>query len=535
MVSEVMSLFCRVPPVLGRGWFPPVLLAIGLLLLVSCAINPVTGEKELTMVSESMELEVGQKQYAPSRQMQGGDYRMDSELTRYVRRVGERLAAVSDRRLPYEFVVINDSSPNAWALPGGKIAINRGLLLELDSEAGLAAVLSHEIVHAAARHGAKGMERGLLLQGALLATRITTQDRSYSRMAVGAAAIGANLLNQSYSRNAEREADDYGMIYMVRAGYDPHAAVALQETFVRLSKESRQDWLSGLFASHPPSQERVERNRATAQRLAGGNLILGKARYRRMTAGLREDRAAYEAYDKGHRALKEGDTKRAMALAERALGMESGEALFYGLRGDARFRMKRYQLALSDYNRALDRDPGFFRYYLQRARVLQIQGDRRGARSDLKRSAALLPTSNAYYELGRLALAGGDHSQAKGYFHKASGSTSDSGKAALRELVRLDLPDNPTQYLKTRLTLGKGGRLLVSIRNGTPLTVGNVRVVVGQVDGRGGFHGVERVRLRGVIPAGKTVRLETSIAGMESVKAAQSYRVRLEGAEVMER
>ena len=82
------------------------------------------------------------------RQSQGGDYVADPKVQDYVRQVGNKLAAVSDRKLPYEFSVVNDSSANAWALPGGKIAIHRGLLTELKSEAELAAVLSHEIVHA---------------------------------------------------------------------------------------------------------------------------------------------------------------------------------------------------------------------------------------------------------------------------------------------------------------------------------------------------------------------------------------------------
>lgn len=125
-----------------------------------CAVNPVTGHNEIAFVSESQELAIGQKNYAPYRQAQGGDYVVEPELTRYVKSVGERLAKVSDRKLPYEFNVINDSTPNAWALPGGKISINRGLLVELRSEAELAAVLAHEIVHAAARHSAQSMERG---------------------------------------------------------------------------------------------------------------------------------------------------------------------------------------------------------------------------------------------------------------------------------------------------------------------------------------------------------------------------------------
>ncbi|MFZ2982674.1 MAG: M48 family metalloprotease, partial [Sphingobium sp.] len=128
------------------------------LLLSACGTNPVTGKRELQFVSESQEIAIGQQNYAPARQQQGGDYIIDPELTAYVQSVGNKLAAVADRKLPYEFVVLNDSVPNAWAMPGGKIAFNRGLLYELNSEAELAAVLSHEIVHSAARHGAKGME-----------------------------------------------------------------------------------------------------------------------------------------------------------------------------------------------------------------------------------------------------------------------------------------------------------------------------------------------------------------------------------------
>ncbi|MBT8141393.1 MAG: M48 family metalloprotease, partial [Gammaproteobacteria bacterium] len=130
------------------------LLLLPLLFLLGCATNPVTGKKELRVVGEDTEINLGIQQYNPARQSQGGDYVIDPQLTKYVQGVGNRLAKVSDRPLPYEFQVINSSVPNAWALPGGKIAINRGLLYELNSEAELAAVMGHEIVHSAARHGA---------------------------------------------------------------------------------------------------------------------------------------------------------------------------------------------------------------------------------------------------------------------------------------------------------------------------------------------------------------------------------------------
>ncbi|MBT3900086.1 MAG: M48 family metalloprotease, partial [Gammaproteobacteria bacterium] len=118
-----------------------LLLALITCLSTGCAVNPVTGKNELSIISESRELTIGAQQYGPSQQSQGGTYSVDPALTDYVNEVGQRLAAVSDRQLPYEFIVLNDSVPNAWALPGGKIAINRGLLMQLDSEAELAAVL----------------------------------------------------------------------------------------------------------------------------------------------------------------------------------------------------------------------------------------------------------------------------------------------------------------------------------------------------------------------------------------------------------
>ena len=180
-----------------------ILFALCSITLYGCAVNPVTGKRQIRLVPESQELRIGKQQYLPSRQMQGGDYEVDPSLTDYVNSVGQRLAAVSDRKLPYEFVVINNSVPNAWALPGGKIAVNRGLLLEMNNEAELAAVLGHEIVHAAARHGARGMERGMLLQGAVAVTGIAARGSNYANLAVRGAQMAAGLISQKYGRDAE--------------------------------------------------------------------------------------------------------------------------------------------------------------------------------------------------------------------------------------------------------------------------------------------------------------------------------------------
>ena len=146
-------------------------------------------------------------------------------------------------------------------------------MTELQSEAELAAVLGHEIVHAAAKHSVQSMSTGMLLQAGAMGAAVATQGTSYANLAQLGTGLGAQLLSQKYGRDAERESDFYGMQYMVRAGYDPQGAVNLQRTFIKLAEGKRQDWMSGLFSSHPPSQERVQNNIALLATLPkGGNL-----------------------------------------------------------------------------------------------------------------------------------------------------------------------------------------------------------------------------------------------------------------------
>ena len=299
-------------------------------LLAGCSVNPVTGKREIVFTSSQQEIALGRQNYAPMQQSQGGIYDVDPELTRYVQTIGNKVAAQSGVALPYEFVVLNNSVPNAWALPGGKIAINRGLLTELNSESELAAVLGHEAVHAAARHSAQQQSRAMLLQVGVIGTAVASRNSDYGNLIVG----GTNLLAQAglarYGRKAELESDHYGMQYMSKAGYDPHGAVDLQNTFVRLSQGRQTDWLSGLFASHPPSTERVRANQATAASLPGGG-ITGHEQYRAAMARTMELKPAYDAYDEGRKALADGNGGQALEQVNKALNLFNGEAHFHAL------------------------------------------------------------------------------------------------------------------------------------------------------------------------------------------------------------
>ncbi|MEA5444638.1 M48 family metalloprotease [Gammaproteobacteria bacterium AB-CW1] len=407
------------------------------LLLAACAVNPVTGDRELRLISEREEIGIGEEQYAPLRQMQGGDYQVDPGLVDYVNQVGQRVARESDRpELPYEFTVINSSVPNAWALPGGKIAINRGLLTEFESEAELAAVLGHEIVHAAARHSARRMERQLILQAGVLAVAAASSDSRYAGAIVGSAAIGAGLIGQRFSRSDELEADEFGTLYMHRAGYHPDGAVDLMERFLRLSEDRRQGWLDGLFASHPPSRERVRANEATAERL-GREGEWGRERFESAMALLRAHQPSYDKADTARRHLSQGELDQALRLANEARDQVPTEARFHALVGDIHRERGSHREALRHYQRAVEREADYFQHHLMIGLTAVALADDEQARPALERSIELLPTAPAHLELGHIHKRAADRDQAIRHYRIAAQSDSESGRrarAALEEM-----------------------------------------------------------------------------------------------------
>ena len=390
--------------------FTPCLRLLGLLSLAvvaSCTVNPVTGKSELSLLDEDQEVSLGEAQYQPSQQAQGGPYVSDPDLTRYVQSIGQQLARVADRRLPYEFVIIDDSRPNAWALPGGKIAINRGLLTRLNSEAELAAVLSHEIVHAAARHSAKSIERNLLLSSVInmAGSALADQNNRYATIFDSGAQLGAQFIVSSYGREAELESDAFGMLYMQRAGFDPMAAVTLQETFVALSKARSASWLDGMLASHPPSEERVRRNQVTAEQLRAGRSqpgIQGFDRYQLKLDRLSTKTQGYELAANAQESLDEGDLELANRQIKQALEVTQTEALLWGIAGQ--IALADEQPALSDrhFSRAIAINDRHFRYYLGRGLARQALAQLNGAISDLEASQQIFATDIAAKALQEL-------------------------------------------------------------------------------------------------------------------------------------
>lgn len=502
---------------------------IATVFLSACGTNPVTKKREFQFVSEQQEINIGQQNYAPARQSQGGDYVVDPELTAYVQSIGNRLAAVSDRQLPYEFVVLNNSVPNAWAMPGGKIAFNRGLLYELESEAELAAVMGHEIVHSAARHGAQNMERGVLLQGAIMAVGIGAQNSNYGNLIVGGSQLGAQLVSSKYGRNAESEADYYGMLYMKKAGYDPAAAVSLQETFVRLSEGRQSNFLEGLFASHPPSQARVEANKATLAKIGAGG-EWGKETYAQKVGKLKATQPAYKAYDEGVAALSKGDTAKASELAKKAIAGEPREPRFQELLGDIALSQKQYDDALKYYAQAIKMQPDYFKPHIQSGIALYNSGRKSEAEPYFKRSNEMLPTAPGHFFLGEIAASRGDRNTALQHYATAAGSNSEIGKASMEKAVRMDMPSNPGKYLRTAAQVDNRGNLFAVVQNPTPVAISRVQVRVVRYDPNSG-RALEQSRplIINNIAANQQGNVAAGVR-LQSADQARLYRVVVESA-----
>jgi beta-barrel assembly-enhancing protease len=494
----------------------------------SCIRNPVTGENQFHLIQPEMDVEIGTKSYIPLQQSQGGPYLTHPAINDYVTRVGQQLADASDcPELPYEFVILNQSIPNAWTLPGGKIAINRGLLAELENEAELAAVLSHEIVHAAARHGAQSLERGILLQTVLQGVDIALEKYTCQAIAMSAAALGAELISMKYSRAAEFEADYYGIHYMFRVGYDVRAAIALQEIFLRLANECHPSWLAGLFASHPPSCERIEANKITASELAPGGFI-GFEEYQYIMAPLKISKEAYAMADEGLLLLENGkSTSQAALLAEKAIKMVPNESMFYGLLGKARFQQQLYKDACIAFTEAIRLNNSYFEFYLMRGLAFDQLGQVEESRRDLEKSLEYLETAEAHNALAQLYLKEGRTSEAIEHLRIISNSNTSLSAQAQCLLAGLELPACPEKYICFETKIDEQGFVIVTAINKSVIPVFDLNVTVHYRGVNGVFSPVATLSYPGIIPPSTPLLFRTTFRPCDS-KISFEHRLRFE-------
>ena len=340
-------------------------------LLSSCAVDPVTGQHEIVLMSPAEEIAIDKKQ-APYQFSADYGPVQDSRLNGYINRVGLEIAARSHRpNMPYSFRAVNAAYINAYAMPGGSIAVTRGILVELNNEAELAALLGHEIGHVNARHAAeastKGMFANLLLAGATIATSAAGYG-SAAGLVQQLGSMSAGALLAHYSRDNEREADALGMEYMTRTGYTPRGMVELMEVLVRNGRENPSA-IELMFATHPMSSERLAWAKHAASttyaRFASG--AINRERYMDRTQKLRRIKPAIEAMGKAGAALNKKKPQQADQLLARALRIAPNDYTALVMRAKCKLTMKQTGEA-----RALARAAS--RVYPQEAQAHLISG-----------------------------------------------------------------------------------------------------------------------------------------------------------------
>lgn len=220
--------------------------------LLACQSVPITGRHQLILISHEEEISLGEEAYKKT--LKDSKLSQDQAAIAMMRRVGERIAAAADRPdYTWEFNLLDNKTPNAFALPGGKVAVFTGILPITLDETGLAVVLGHEVAHALAHHGAERMSTGVLTQiGAVGVAAVLGGDPQTARAVEAAFGLGVML---PFSRSHESEADHIGLHLMARAGYDPRQAV---DFWKRMEQAAKGNKPPEFLSTHPSDEHRVK-------------------------------------------------------------------------------------------------------------------------------------------------------------------------------------------------------------------------------------------------------------------------------------
>ena len=223
-------------------------------LIASCVTTPISNKSAFIMIPIRQEIALGKQAY--NQILKQEEDSGDQKTTALVKQIGLRLAKVSSMpNLDWEFHLIKSEQKNAFALPGGKVAVYTGLLPIAMNEAGLATVMSHEIAHIIARHGAQRMTRQLILSTGLMATSISLKNSKQKNMIMAALGVGIVYgLTLPFSRTNEAEADQIGLTYMARAGYDPNEAIRFWKRFASVKKDQK---VPEFLSTHPADKRRI--------------------------------------------------------------------------------------------------------------------------------------------------------------------------------------------------------------------------------------------------------------------------------------
>ncbi|MCH8498585.1 MAG: M48 family metalloprotease [Marinobacter sp.] len=340
-------------------------------MLVGCSANPVTGQRQFTLMTPSQEVAIDQ-QHAPGQLSADYGITQDRPLRQYVEGVGKTIGDASHRPgMPYSYNPVNANYVNAYAFPGGTIGVTRGILLAMDSEAELAALLGHEVAHVSARHTAQRMSTQTLTGiavagvGLILATQMDS-DRAALAMGLGGLAAGALLAR--YSRSDERQADSLGMEYMHKANQNPQGMVALMD-MLRSTSSRQPNMIEQMFSSHPMSGERYDNmvQEARQKYAASANRNLFRERYMDNTANLRRLKPAIDKQQEAESALMAKRLVDGDRLLQEALRLAPEDYTGLVLMAKAKIMQEDLQAAIPYLDRAIA-------VYPEEAQAQQLRG-----------------------------------------------------------------------------------------------------------------------------------------------------------------
>ena len=369
-----------------------VILMLLAFVFAGCSINPVTGKKELMIFSDSQEINFGSEADPDIVWQFGGAYD-DNQLNAYVNSVGQKVAASSDRtNIPYHFAIVDSSDINAFALPGGYVYITRGLLVKLENEAQLAAVLGHEIGHVNARHSMKSMQQklGFSMIMSILdqAAGGSEKYQEWRGLIKTGSSVAFSAVSLGYGRDNELQADALGTQFADKAGYDPQGMIQLLEILKSLS-EREPSSVEEFFMSHPRTSIRIKEvntniTKLTPQQPKG---VFSESEYKSKVSDLANIQKAYEHYDKGEELRLKGQYSQALSEYNQALKIKNMVKPHHGI-GLVYYAQNNYAQAINEYKTAIRIDSGYIPPFNDLGLVYMKQNQYNDAESAFKKAVS---------------------------------------------------------------------------------------------------------------------------------------------------
>ncbi len=436
------------------------LIVLLLIFTCSCAVNPVSGKRELMLVSEEQELKIGINA-APSLKWEFGGPYQDKDLESHLGGIVGKLWEQSERpHLPVEFHVQNSSVPNAFALPG-YVAITRGLLSEMENEAQFAAVMGHEVGHVMARHTAQRLSRMQLQQAGLAIGSVALQGTTGGDALLSFGALGSSLFLLKYDRSQEIQSDRLGVKYMANLGYDPHEAISAHKVLEksvdnyleRQGKSRGNDTvMSSILSTHPRTEVRLSEIQDMIDQLPPYSLKGdGKFEKRFQTSSrkLKETNKVYHVYDKAEQFYKEKKYTEAETTLKEAIKMNSSQAPFHNLSGLINLQKKKFTKADRSFQMALSLHPGYQPSLYGRGLVQYYQKNYQEAIREFNKSIKEFPGhAHTHFGLG------------KSYFHLKKYSEAIPYLSSIAQIA----PKNPEIHGLLGICYDKTGKVKPAVQ-----------------------------------------------------------------------